>query len=107
MQCSSSAISTQCCFGLGDADAPAEVADGGRRARRAGAARRGSACAGRPSPDVALLDQLDQLALAQHRVGEVQPRELVCCGWQGRAGSRSASHRAAGGPRTPACRSNG
>ncbi len=61
---------------LGDADAFAEIADG--RGRVAAAAQAGDRRQARivPAADVAFLDELQQLALAHHRVGEVEPREF-------------------------------
>ena len=47
---------------------------------RDGACRPASACAGRPNPRRAVVDQCAQLALAGDDVGEVQPAELVLLG---------------------------
>ena len=61
---------------LGDADAFAEIADG--RGGIAAAAQAGDRRQARivPTADEAFLHELQQLALAHHGVGEVQPREF-------------------------------
>ena len=63
-------------FLLGDADARAEIAD--RLRRVAAAAQAGDRRHARivPAGNVLLLHELQQLALAHHRVVQVQPREL-------------------------------
>ena len=74
-QCSSSAMSIDVLL-LGDADRVAELAD--RLRRVAAPAQPGDRRHARivPAADVLLLHELQQLALAHHRVGQVQPREL-------------------------------
>ena len=93
--------------GLGHADHGRELADPlGREAAPAQARDRRHPRVV-PAPDVALVDESQQHALRQHGVGEVETGELVLVrGATGPAGARSASRRAAGGPRTRACRSN-
>ena len=63
--------------GLGDADALDEIAD--RLRRHAAPAQAGQRRHARivPALDMAAAHQLGQHALRQHRVGEVEPRELV------------------------------
>src|SRR5713101_7164571 len=61
---------------LGDADALAEVPDRLRRVPAAAQASDGGRARIVPAADVAALDELQQLALAHHRVGEVEPGEL-------------------------------
>ena len=61
---------------LGDADAVAEVADGFRRVAAPPQARERGHARVVPAADVPAFDQLEQLALAHHRVAEIQPREL-------------------------------
>ena len=62
--------------GLGDADALGEAAEaGGGEAAAAGTDERRQARVV-PAGDVAFIHQLDQLALGQHHVGEVEAREL-------------------------------
>ena len=62
--------------GLGDADALGEVADRLRRVAAAAEPGEGRHPRVVPAPDVPLLDQPEQAALAHHRVGEVEAREL-------------------------------
>ena len=94
--------------GLGDPDPLDEIADRLRRHAAAAQSRKRRHARVVPALDVAAAHQLGQHALRQHRVGEVEARELVL--------SRPRRHRqiieetsrtAAGGPRIPACRSNG
>ena len=60
-----------------------------------------------PARDVPFLDEREQLALAHHRVGEVEPGELDLPRLRRhRQVARSASRRAGGGPRTRACRAS-
>ena len=61
---------------LGDADPVAEGADGGRRVAAAPHAAQRRHAGIVPAPDVPPLDQLQQPALAEHRVREVEPGEL-------------------------------
>ena len=61
---------------LRDADARAEIADRFRRVAAAAQAADGRHPRIVPAGDVPLLHQLQQLALAHHRVVQVQPREL-------------------------------
>ena len=63
--------------GLGDADAADEIAD--RRRRHAAPAQPGEGRHARivPAGDMARRDELGQNALRQHRVGDVEARELV------------------------------
>ena len=71
---------------LGDADALAEIADGGggiTTAAHAGNRRQAGIV---PTAHTVFLHQLEQLALAHHRVGEVEPRKLDL--------ARLAGHRA-------------
>ena len=77
-------------FFLRHADARAEVAN--RLRRVAAAAQPGHGRHSRivPAVDVLLLDQLQQLALAHHRVIQVETRELVLTRAVGTAGSRCA-----------------
>ena len=64
-------------FLLRHADARAEVANRFRRVAAAAQARDGRHARIVPAGDVLLLDQLQQLALAHHRVIQVEARELV------------------------------
>ena len=66
--------------GAGDADAAAELAQGLRRHAAAAQAAQGGHARVVPALDVAFLYQLDELALGQHRVGEVEARELDLLG---------------------------
>ena len=59
-----------------------------------------------PAGDVLLLHELQQLALAHHRVGQVEPRELDLLRMVNLAALCRTSRTAAGGSRTPACRSS-
>src|SRR5262249_46910790 len=61
---------------LGDADPLAEGPYGLRRVAAPADAADGRHARGVPAADVTALHQLQQLALAHHRVGEVQPGEL-------------------------------
>ncbi len=59
-----------------------------------------------PAADVLFLHELQQLALAHHRVREVEPGELDLLRVVDAAALRRTSRTAGGGFRTPACRSS-
>jgi hypothetical protein len=61
---------------LGDADHFGEAAEGLRREAAAARADQGRQARVVPAVDVLFFDQLDQLALGEHDIGEIQPGEL-------------------------------
>ena len=93
---------------LGDADACRQkVANGLGRVAAPAEARDRRHARVVPAADEALLDELEELALAEDGVAQVEPGELDLLGVVDPELVEDTSRRAGGGPRTRGCRWSG